>query len=138
MKRLVSGSLSVIKYIIALFMMYAGVMTMLTPPLDKSHLGIVYETRATLVLFGIIFFLSGLTLFVGKIMKWKRWVGHGLYAIYMCFLFATFLNWYGLGFDAAVGNMVGSVIVGALYLRWKYRIYYYEPSVDKIRSRMLG
>ena len=70
MKRLVSGSLSVIKYIIALFMMYAGVMTMLTPPLDKSHLGIVYETRATLVLFGIIFFLSGLTLFVGKIMKW--------------------------------------------------------------------
>lgn len=123
-------ALAGLKYILAVFMMYAGIMTTMLPPEPSSRLGFIYESRVSLVVFGIIFFLSGLTLLVGKIKKWRRVEGWGLMANYLCFFFAFILNWVGLGWGAAWGNLIVAVVVAGLYLRWKYHIFYYEP-VDK-------
>jgi len=129
-KRVISWSLSMFKYFIALFMMYAGIATLFLDPTPDTKLGIIYENKVSLVILGIIIFCSGFTLFLGKILKKRRVQGWGLFAIYNCYLFAGLLNWYALGWSAAWSNLLGAVIVGALYLRWKYHIYYYDP-VDK-------
>ena len=104
---------------------------------SNSNLGFIYESRNALVLLGMFFFASGLTLFIGKIAKIRRIQGYGLFMIYSCFLFACLINWLGYGFDRAWFNMTGALITGALYLRWKYHIYIYEPPVDKVRAKML-
>lgn len=139
MKRLVSAALSIFKYIVALFMMYAGAATMFAHAEDDgSRLGWLYESRTTLVILGFIFFLSGAVLLYGKVRKMRKTIGYGLMLVYLCFLFATILTCYGYGFKDAIPNGIGTIITGALYLRWKYHIYYYQPSVDSIRARMLG
>lgn len=129
--------LSGAKYVLAAFMMYAGIATMFLPPQTGSNLGFIYENRWVIASFGVLFFISGLTLFIGKIMKRRRVIGHGLFMVYVCFLFSFILNWVGLSFYAASGNLIGSFIVGALYLRWKYYIYYYQPCPHEIRGKMM-
>ena len=117
------------KYIVAVFMMYSGVAIMLVDTTEPAP-GFIYNSRSALVVIGIIFFLSGLTLFVGKLTKQRRTIGHGLFMVYLCFLFTTLLSWIAFGFTAALGNIIATLITGGLYLRWKYHIYYYDP-VDK-------
>lgn len=129
--------LSGLKYLLALYLMYAGIDTMFGPVADSSDLGLVYETRFTLVIFGIIFFTSGAVLLLGKIFKRMRVIGWGLYAIFLCFLFATILNWVGLGTSHAVGNLVMSILVGLLYLRWK-RLYREQQVLDTPHDVVIG
>lgn len=118
------------KYLIAVSMMVSGVTTILADPIPESNLAIIYETKATLVVFGIIFFVLGVALFVSKLFKWKRIQGWSLFGIYVSYMFAFFSNWIGLGWDSAWGNLILAIIMGGLYLRWKYHIYYYD-AVDK-------
>lgn len=107
--------------------MYAGIETMVSPVHIDSKLDIIHENKTSLTIIGCVFFASGLILFIGKICKMKKAQGHGLFAVYNCFLFSFIVNWIGLGFDYAWGNLIASFIVGALYLRWKFHIYYYDP-----------
>jgi len=138
MRRLVSATLSGLKYLIAVLMILSGINTMFfDEPVDVSRLGFIYENRWTLFAFGVFFFISGMTLLVAKIKKMRRIVGYSLMTIYLTFLFVSILNWYAFGVGQAVGNIIGAVVVGGLYLRWKYHIYYYEPSVDRIHERMV-
>src|ERR1044072_3446923 len=137
LKRVVSFSLSMFKYFIALFMMYAGIATLFLPKTPGTKLDVVYANRFTLVTLGVIIFASGATLFYGKIFKQRRIQGIGLFAVYCCYLFAGVLNWYAIGWDSAWSNLLGAVIVGGLYLRWKYHIYYYTTDLDTVRSKML-
>jgi hypothetical protein len=125
-KRIVSGTLSVIKALIGLYLLIAGAALLFTEPLkpETTDLGIIYENHWSLIVLGIIIALSGLTLFVGEVLRKRRVIGHGLFACYMCLLFAGILNWVGLGWQDAWPNLIAALIVGALYLRWKYRIYY--------------
>lgn len=132
MKRVLARVLSGIKYLFAAYMMIAGVLTCFMSP-TPSKLGFFYSTRATLVVIGVIIFLSGLTLMVGKIKKNRELTGHGLFAVYLCYLFAFFLNWYALGWWAAWSNGICAVILGALYIRWKYQILYPDKALDTDR-----
>lgn len=137
MRRLVTNVLSAFKYILGAFMMYAGILTMFieTQPLDPRY---VYDSRFVLATIGTFFFISGLTLFVGKLTKMRRVVGHGLFMVYCCFLFATLLSWTSFGFAEASGNLIGMLIAGGLYLRWKYHIYYYDPLDKANRKRYIS
>jgi hypothetical protein len=130
--------LTAVNYLLALFMMYAGVTTAFAPVDTQvaEHFGWLYNTRASLLVFGIWFFCSGLSLFLGKIFKQDSVVGHSLMSIYCCYVFAAILNWIALGWALGWPNLVGAGIVGALYLRWKYQLFYpqhrkvirYEPT----------
>lgn len=130
LKRVITLALSGFKYFIALFMMYAGIATMFVAPTPGTKLGIIYENKVSLVILGIIIFLSSAALFFGKLFKHHVLQGWGLFAVYNCYLFAGLLNWYAVGWAAAWSNLLGALIVGALYLRWKYHIYY-SDRVDK-------
>ncbi len=138
-KRIVSFLLSIFKYIVAVFMMYAGVATawMVTEHEHDPRLGFIYNHHWSLVLLGVIFFLAGAVLFWGKVRKKRRTIGHGLMATYLCFLFGAIIVWYADGVVAAVPNSIAALITAGLYLRWKYHIYYYEPSVDKVQDMMV-
>lgn len=126
------------KYLLAVFMMFAGVVTMfahITPV--EAPLGFLYSTRISLVIFGIIFFVSGATLLIGKIRKSRKWTGRGLLYIYYCFLFASIIN--GISSYGAVAewlpNAILALITGALWLRWKLKTEYVNPKhfVDERR-----
>ena len=130
MRRVVTIVLSVSKYIIAVFMMHAGIATVFTREDLAAEPDFIYESRGVLVTIGVLFFTSGLTLFMGKLTKMSRIIGHGLFMVYSCFLFASLLSWFSFGFVHALGNLTATLVVGGLYLRWKYHIYYYDP-VDK-------
>jgi hypothetical protein len=121
------GSLTVFKFIIAIFMMVAGVMTCFGPltPMDGA-LGWVYQSRIALVSFGVVFFLSGLTLFYGKARRSRRWTGHGLMAVFCCFWFAAILETIADN-SVSYGNFIAALILAALYLRWKFKMTYINP-----------
>lgn len=124
-------ALSAFKYLLAIFMMVAGVTTAIGPIAPAGgDLGWLYATRHALVLFGSVFFLSGASLLYGKIRRSRKWVGRGLMYIYLCFVFAACLNAmaWGLGVPTAwAGNLLMSVVVGLLYLRWKFKTEYVDP-----------
>lgn len=117
------------KYVIAVFMMYAGIATIVAPiePISGS-LGFIYNTRFFLALFGSTFFLCGLTLFMGKIRKDKTLVGYGLMSIYCCFLFFGITNCVVYGLYGGIGNLIMAAITGALWLRWKFKTAYINPN----------
>jgi predicted Na+-dependent transporter len=119
--------LTFVNYLLALFMMYAGVITAIAP-LDTSQdrFGWIYGSRFMLVLFGLIFFGSGASLFVSKLVQYEPIIGHSLMAIYLCFVFAALLNMASGSWIDGLPNLVASGIVGLLYLRWKYRFFYPE------------
>lgn len=97
-------------------------------PMDGA-LGFLYETRASLVFFGILFACSGLMLLYGKWRRSRKWTGRGLMFIYCEFLFATIIN--GIAYNWVpgywVGNAVATAIVAALWLRWKFKTEYVNP-----------
>lgn len=128
MRKVITLALSVFKYLIALFMLYAGAVTLIAAGSPGESLGLFYENSSVLTMFGLLFFASGGMLLVGKIAKKDRLTGYGLFLTYSCFLFAAIANWVANGFYAASGNLIGALIVGGLYLRWKYHIYYYDRS----------
>jgi hypothetical protein len=129
-KRIVSGALAWFKVFVAVFLMYAGIATLFLQGDTTTKLDIVYANRFVLATLGMLIFLSGATLFYGKVFKHRRIEGYGLFAAYNCYLFAGILNWYAIGWDAAWSNLIGALIMGLLYLRWKYHIYY-PKRVDK-------
>lgn len=133
--------LSVVKIVLAVFMMIAGVVTAVMP-LDTTtdDLGFIFNNRAPLVIFGAVFFLSGLTLFLGKIRGNREMTGHGLMAIYLCFVFSGILNaaasdWHP---ESWVGNAVAAAFVAVLWLWWKYKVRLQVHSELYARARRLG
>ena len=124
--------LSVLKYLLALFMMFAGVMVAIAPVEPSgAPLGWLYESRVALVIYGVTFFSAGFALFWGKIRRSRKWVGRGLLWIYMSFVYAAILNMmaWGVGdFAAWGGNAIVAVVVGMLYLRWRFQTEYIDPN----------
>lgn len=123
-------ALGAFKWLLALFMILEGFATMFSPvtPLD-GRLGWLYSSRLTLIIFGFIFLASGLMLLWGKIRRSKKWVGHGLLAIYLCFLFATLIQFVARPNVVIeyLPNLIGSLVIGALWLRWKMKTKYINP-----------
>lgn len=123
--------LSAFKYLIAVFMMFAGVATAFAPIEPAgADFGWLYESRYALVLYGVTFFLSGLALFWGKIRKSRKWTGIGLLWIYLSFLYAALLNMLVWGIadpSAWGGNLIVALVVGGLYLRWRFQTAYINP-----------
>ena len=129
-------ALGAFKYIVAIFMMVAGVLT----PLQESEavdgpLGVLYSSRLSLSIFGLIFFLSGATLFYGKVTKSKKWTGAGLFVIFACFLFSAILD-TAARHSPSIGNFVCAVIMALLYLRWRFKTAYIDPNhfIDDVNT----
>lgn len=99
-------------------------------------LGILYSTRAGLVVFGIIVVGSGLTLLLGKLLRKKKLTGRGLMAVYLCFLFATLFQ--GIAFDwmpdAWVSNAIATIITAALWVWWKFKTEYID--IEKFKKEV--
>lgn len=125
--RAVSPVLTTVKYILAIFMIIAGVATMCSPitPLDGA-LGFIYTHRLALIGIGLVFSGSGLGLLIGKLTKNKCLTGRSLMAIFCCFLFASLLQGqaYGWGFHAWIPNAIAAVLVGLLWLWWRFKTHY--------------
>lgn len=124
-------ALSVFKYIVAGYMMLAGALTTFSPP-DSTVQGsmhVIYGVQFSISLIGIIIFLSGLGLMIGKIKKSRRLTGRGLFATYLCFFFATFLNALAYNGDPTtwVSNAIMAIIMALLWLRWKFKTEYVNP-----------
>ena len=118
------------KYLLAIFMIVVGVYTALLPLEPAAgQLGFIFAHRISLIAFGAAFAGSGLTLLIGKIKRSRRLTGKGLLAIYLCFVFGGILN--GMSFDWALAswlpNILASLVVGALWLRWKMKTEYIDP-----------
>lgn len=119
--------LGAFKYILAVGMMVSGVLTPFNGAVDPGG-SWIYSSVVALTIYGIIFFLAGLWLFVGKIRKSRHQTGQGLMAIFCCFIFAISMNASVVGWEALAGsNMVVCVIVGLLYLRWRFKTAYMNP-----------
>lgn len=120
--------LSVFKYLLAAYMMLAGALTPFSG-VEGTKLGFLYSNTYSLTVIGVLIFISGAMLMYGKIRRSKKWTGRGLLWIYLCFLFATILNF--VAFDAAVTywlfNLIFTIITGALWLRWKNKTEYINP-----------
>jgi cytochrome c biogenesis protein CcdA len=118
------------KYVVAGYMMLAGIATVFAPA-DQTVSGIaqvVYSTHIGLIVAGIIIFISGTVLLVGKIKRNKTLTGRGLLYCYLCFLFAAILNAAAYGDPTTwIGNLVMAIILGVLYLRWKFKTQYVNP-----------
>lgn len=108
--------------------MLAGALTPLSA-IEGTKLGFLYANPYSLVVIGLIIFVSGGMLMYGKIRKSKLWTGRGLMWIYMCFLFAAILNF--VAFDGAVAswlsNLILAFITAGLWLRWKNKTEYINP-----------
>ena len=118
------------KYLLAGVMMLSGVQTMFVPTIQVDGLlGIIYGSRISLVIFGLIVFASGAILLYGKITKSKRWTGVGLMSVYCCLLFATIIQLVAFSTpDSWVANGIMALITGALWLRWRFKTAYINPN----------
>ena len=123
-------AVGVFKYIVAGYMMLAGALTTFAPPdstVDGS-MHVIYGVQFSISVIGIIIFASGLTLMVGKMRKNRKLTGRGLFSTYLCFFFATLLNAAAYGDPTTwVSNLVMAVIMGLLWLRWKFKTEYVNP-----------
>lgn len=118
--------LGAFKYLVAVYMMVAGVITPFIAAVDTRHFGWVYSSKWSLICLGLIIFLSGLWLFLGKIRKRRKQTGQGLMAVFCCFLFAGMLNSVAFGaLDS--GNFIAALVMGLLYLRWRFKTAYINP-----------
>lgn len=141
MKRAISLTLSGIKYVIAVFFMYAGISTALSPlDAESNPAGFIYASRASLVALGAWFFASGFVLLVAKIWYNRKLVGWALLSMYLSFLFGSILNGYSNGGEVSawLPNLMGSFVIGALYLRWKYHILYVPKRTRRERQRIIN
>jgi hypothetical protein len=118
------------KYVLAGYMMLAGALTTVAPgdPRVQGAMQAIYTSRISLVIIGLVIFLAGLILLIGKIKRSRKLVGRGLWAVYCCFVFATILNFLAYHDPSYwVGNLVMAIVVGALWLRWKFKTEYVNP-----------
>lgn len=118
------------KYLMGVSMMVSGVQTaFFLEPVQASALGWLYESRLAMVCFGVLFFVCGATLFLGKILRKRKWVGRGLMSIFCCYTFATVLQFIVYAGDPSqwVINAVLAVVMGLLYLRWRFKTAYINP-----------
>ena len=129
--KITETGISWFKYALAVFMIIEGFLTMCAPT-ESVHgaLGFIYSSRISLVILGFIFVVSGSILLYAKIRRSRKWTGRGLLAVYLCFLFATIIQAvaYSGVLSAWVGNLLFTMIVGGLYLRWKYKTEYINPN----------
>lgn len=108
--------------------MLEGVGTIFASTTGGGQLGFLYQSRTALVIFGLIFFFSGLAIFAGKLFKKRRLVGWGLMATFACFLFGAILS--GIAYPnegtAWIPNFVAALVVGVLYLWWRFKTAYID------------
>lgn len=126
----VERALSAFKYLMAVSLMISGFTTAFFAEVEPvTMLGFIYQSHVVLSTLGVIIFLCGLTLFYGKIRKSRRWTGYGLMSTFCCYLFATVLQYvaYAGSPDAWVVNGVLAVVMGMLYLRWRFKTAYIDP-----------
>jgi hypothetical protein len=114
------------KYIIALYFMLAGVLTPMMG-METENLGYLYSDPVPLAVFGLVIFLSGLLLFLGKLLKHRKMTGQGLLATFCCFVFFGVLNSMAYG-AIDPGNFIGAAIMAWLYLRWRFKTAYINPN----------
>ena len=135
-------AISAFKYFMAVALMLNGLTTAIFGEVDDGTvaLGWIYQSHTVLAIFGIIIFLCGLTLFIGKILKRRNLTGQGLMAVFCCYLFATVLQYIAYAGDpsAWVVNAIFAVAMGLLYLRWRFKTAYIDPNhfrddVEKLR-----
>lgn len=131
MLKVIDYGLSILKYLIGIFMFVIGLATMFAPITHSvSMLGLLFAYRATWVVCGVTFAASGAWLLYGKLTKNRIATGHGLMAIYLCLVFATVVNGFLTHWLLAswLGNAIFAVVVGLLYLRWKFRVAYIDSN----------
>lgn len=128
--RYLEAFLSLIKYLISFVMIVEGVETILLPPVNThDSLGWLYASKTTLVILGTVFLMAGIVLFAGKFMRSRKWTGHGILAAYLCFLFASIIQFsaYPASVMEWLPNVIMTIVMGALWLRWKYQTTYINP-----------
>lgn len=127
--------LGAFKYLLGGLTILAGFTTATGPitPLDGA-LGWLYSSRPPLVLLGIVAALSGGYLILAKLKKSRRHTGRALMTCYLLYTFATLLQMLAAGVTAGIPNLIGAVIFGLLYLRWRFKTAYVDPQhfVDSI------
>lgn len=118
-------AVSVFKYLIAIYMMFAGLVTpFMSVAID--HLGWLYSSPVSLTIAGTIIFCSGLWLFLGKVRRNRKQVGQGLMMCFCCFIFSGVLNSLAfVMFDP--GNFIAAGVIAILYLRWRFKTAYIDP-----------
>jgi hypothetical protein len=115
-----------VKVLLSLAMMLGGFTTALSPvePLNGA-LGFIFSSRITLVVFGVMFFVSGVAVLYGSIRKRKALVGRGLMFIYLITLFTFLLELVAFpGISNWIDNFVISLVAAACWLWWKFRTEY--------------
>ena len=118
-------ALSVFKYLLGIYFMIAGALTPFAG-METENYSFLFTNVWILTAFGIVIFLSGLTLVIGKWRRSREITGSGLMAVFCCFIFFGVLNSLGLGaFDP--GNFIGAAVAGLLYLRWRFKTAYVDP-----------
>lgn len=94
---------------------------------DNGSFGIIYNNKVSLFVLGVIFFTCGAVLLLGKLCKKKYWVGKGLFACFLCFTFAAFVNMAAEGIttlSAWLPNTVAATLTAGLWLWWKFKTEY--------------
>lgn len=121
-ERLLGG----LKYLVGFYFMLNGA---LAPFLggDVTDLGWLYSHPIPLTIFGIIIFVSGAWLVYGKIRKSRKRIGEGIMATFLCFLFFGVLNTLAYGIAGGGANFIAAVVMGLLYLRWRFKTAYIDP-----------
>lgn len=120
----------ILLYLVAIFMVVAGIETALGPLEPAGDLGFLFETRFWITIFGAVFSLSGFTLLIGLIRRKDGLVQWGTYAIFCCLLFAGVLN--SVAFNTVdPGNFIAAGVLAALYL---FRVSFAQKSAPKTKE----
>lgn len=127
----VENTISAFKYLLGVGMV-ASAFTTAFGPLEPvaGSLGWIYSSRFALIMFGLFFLVAGVMLLYGKVTKSKKFTGWGLMLTYLSFLFATLLNALAFGITASNvwSNAIFVVVVGILWLRWRFKTAYINPN----------
>jgi hypothetical protein len=140
-KRAVRRVISGLEYFIGAYLTINGAFTVFATP-DESVVGLMhllYGTHLGLIIAGLLVLSSGLTLFIAKIKKKDKWHGRGLFFVYLCYTFATILNYVAYNGQLALwlGNAIGALVVGLLWLRWKFKTEYFHSRQPYSERRQL-
>ena len=124
--------ISAFKYFMGVSLMVNGFTTAFFVEPDNGIVAMewIYHSKITLIIFGFIIFCVGATLFFGKIFKRRKAVGWGLMGAFCSYLFATVVQYiaYAGAADAWVVNAILTVVMGLLYLRWRFKTAYIDPN----------
>lgn len=123
-------ALIIVKYLLVGVTFFGGITTMFSPVTPAAGaLGLIYSSRITLIILGVIIMGCALALLYGRLRRSRVWTGRGLMAVYCCYFFAALLNGAAFGWtpDAWLPNMLLAFIAGILWLRWKFKTEYIDP-----------